>query len=44
MEELEDESDHALTDESDDEVVPNDVNEDPFNPFGHGDMWVLSLF
>ena len=43
MEESEDESNHALIDESDD-AVPDDVNEDPFNPFGHGDAWALSLF
>ena len=44
MEESEDESYHALTDESNDDAMPDDVNEDPFNPFGYDDTWALSLF
>ena len=40
----EDEFDHALTDESKDEAIPDDVNKDPFNPFGYGDAWALSLY
>jgi hypothetical protein len=44
MNKLEDESECVLTDESEDEAMPNDVNEDPLNPFGYGDMCALSLF
>jgi hypothetical protein len=39
--EWEDESECTLTDESEDEVVPDGVNEDPFNTFGYGDAWAL---
>jgi hypothetical protein len=34
----------VLTDESNDEAMPDDINEDPFNPFGYGDVWAFSLF
>jgi hypothetical protein len=44
MEELEDEFECALMDESEDEVVPDSINEDSFSPFGYGDAWALSLF
>jgi len=37
MEELEDESECALMDESEDEAMP-------VNSFGYGDAWVLSPF
>ena len=42
--ESEDESKCALTDESEDEAMPNGVNEDPFDPIEYGDAWALSLF
>jgi hypothetical protein len=36
MDESEDESEHALMYESENEVVPDGINGDPFNPF----IWI----
>ena len=44
MDELDDASDRALMDESEDEAMPDSINKEPFNPFGYGNMWALSLF
>jgi hypothetical protein len=33
-----------LTDESNDEAVPNNINKDPFNPFGHGELATCGHF